>query len=351
METIFAHRLKSARLMAGLSMQELSDLVDNKISKQSISKYEKGIMKPDSELLIRFSKVLNVKPNYFFRPFEVELEKVDFRKKSNLSQKEISSINEKSKDFLERYIEIEEHLGINQKFENPISDIQINSIDDIEKAVLVLRKEWKLGLNPLSNIFEMLENKGFKIFEVKASKAFDGLSSVIGNNIPILVINEITDILRRRFTVLHELGHILLQLPKNCSKHEIEHYCNYFAGSFLIPKQVLISELGVKRKTLIVKEVVEIKEYYGISLQDIIYRAKELDIISEQSVKRFCHFIKSYSKNKKEISLGEYKGKEKSERFQQLLYRAYAEQIVSQSKVAELLNTTLPYLKQNLQLI
>ncbi len=351
MENIFAHRLKSARLMAGLSMQELSDLVEKKVSKQSISKYEKGVMKPDSELLIKFSKALNVKPDYFFRPFEIKLEKVDFRKKSSLSQKEINSINEKSRDFLERYIEIEQHLGINQKFDNPIKNIKINKPDDIEQAVLILRKEWKLGLNPLSNIFEMLENKGFKIFEVKASKSFDGLSSIVGNSIPILVINEITDILRRRFTILHELGHILLQLPKKCSKKETEHYCNYFAGSFLIPKQVLISELGIKRNTVIIKELIEIKEYYGISLQALVYRARELGIISEQSAKRFWRFIKSSPEKQKEIGLGEYRGKEKSERFKQLLYRAYAEQIISQSKFAELLNTTLPFLKQNLQLI
>ncbi len=351
METIFANRLKSARLMAGLSMQDLSNLVDKQISKQAISKYEKGIMKPNSQLLIKFSKALNVKPEYFFRPFEIELEKVDFRKKSTLSKKEIKSINAKSKDFLERYIEVEEHLGINQKFENPIQNIKINSVEDIERAVLVLRKAWKLGLNPLSNIFEMLENKGLKIFEVEASKAFDGLSSIVGDSIPLLVINQITDILRRRFTILHELGHVLLQLPKECSNNEVEHYCNYFAGSFLIPKQVLISELGIKRNTVILKELIEIKEYYGISLQAIVYRARELNIISEQSAKRFWHFIKSTPERQKEIGLGVYKGKEKSERFKQLLYRAYAEQIISQSKVAELLNTSLPLLKQNLQSI
>lgn len=351
MENIFAQRLKSARIMAGLSMQKLSDLLDNVISKQSISKYEQGSMKPDSELLIKLSKVLMVKPDYFFRPFEISLQKVDFRKKCSLSQKEINSINEKSRDFLERYIEVEQHLGINHQFENPIADIKINKLADIEDAVLELRKKWKLGLNPLSNIFEMLENKGFKIFEIVASQSFDGLSSIVDNTIPILVINRISDILRRRFTILHELAHVLLQLPNNSSKKEIEHYCNYFAGSFLIPKQVLISELGIKRNTVILKELIEIKEYYGISLQALVYRARELKIISEQSAKRFWQFIKSSPEKQQEIGLGKYQGKEKSERFNQLLYRAYAEQIISQSKVAELLNTNLPWLKQNLQLI
>jgi len=349
MKEVFAYRLKSARKMKGFSMQSLADELG--VSRNMISKYETGKSLPDSARLIELANILGVKSGFFFRPFSIELEKVDFRKKTALSKKEEQSINEKSKDFLERYIEVEEHLGIYQEFENPILKIEINSIEDIEHAVLELRKKWQLGLNPLSNIFEMLENKGFKIFEVKASKSFDGLSSIIANNIPILVINEMSDILRRRFTILHELGHILLQIPENCSYKQIENYCNYFAGSFLIPKQVLIAELGIKRHSVILKELIDIKEYYGISLQALMYRARNLEIISEQSARRFWQFIRSSADKQKEIGLGEYKGKEKSDRFNQLLYRAYAEEIISKSKVAELLNTTLLDLKQNLQLI
>jgi len=351
MENLFGNRLKSARRMAGWSLQDLSDSMDNKISKQAISKYEKGIMMPDSEVLIALSKALKVKPDYFFRPFEIELEKVDFRKKCALSQKEIASINEKSRDFLERYLEIEQHLGIEQKFENPICEITINSPQDIEAATLKLRKDWNLGLDPLTNVFETLENKGFKIFEIKASESFDGMSSIVGGTLPILVINDIEDVVRRRFTILHELGHVLMQFPKDSTKQQIVRYCNTFAASFLLPQQALVLALGAKRHSIVLNELIDIKEQYGISLQALVFRAKELNIISAESAKRFWIFIKGTQESIKEVGLGQYRGKEKSERFNHLLYRAYAEQIISRSKLAELANTPLQQLEENLRLL
>jgi len=49
---MFGERLKSARKMAGLSMQTLADKMDNVVTKQAISKYEKNRMKPDGRFLL-----------------------------------------------------------------------------------------------------------------------------------------------------------------------------------------------------------------------------------------------------------------------------------------------------------
>ena len=106
MNTIFALRLKQARLMRGLSMDELCSRIG--ISKQSISKYENSKMMPDSTILLALSNILNVKIDYFFRPINVKVEQIEFRKKSKLGQKKISSIKEIIKDKIERYLEIEE---------------------------------------------------------------------------------------------------------------------------------------------------------------------------------------------------------------------------------------------------
>ena len=88
MKEIFAHRVKSARKMAGFSQQNLADKLNNIISKQAISKYEKGEMLPDSQVLLNLADVLNVKPDYFFRKPVVNLSEIEFRKKSKLSIKE-----------------------------------------------------------------------------------------------------------------------------------------------------------------------------------------------------------------------------------------------------------------------
>ena len=103
MNTVFAQRIATARKMAGLSMDQLATL--SGLSKNAISRYEKGVMRPDSSNLIKLSKALNVKVDYLFRKPTVELEALEFRKKARLGLKSIDSIKYRVMDRLERYLE------------------------------------------------------------------------------------------------------------------------------------------------------------------------------------------------------------------------------------------------------
>lgn len=85
MKQIFSQRLKSARLINGLSMDSLCEKMNHIVSKQSISKYEKGIMMPDSTILIALSKALNVSVDFFFRPYKMGQRKtLSSEKRANL---------------------------------------------------------------------------------------------------------------------------------------------------------------------------------------------------------------------------------------------------------------------------
>ena len=81
----FANRLISARKMAGLSLQSLADKLDNVVSKQSLNKYEQGKMRPDSELVIAISNILNVPVNYFYTEpaMTIDFSNMGFRKYSS----------------------------------------------------------------------------------------------------------------------------------------------------------------------------------------------------------------------------------------------------------------------------
>jgi transcriptional regulator with XRE-family HTH domain len=116
----FAERLKSARKMNGYSLQDLADNMAVQISKQALNKYESGVMKPDSEILSALCKALNVSSDYFNREttFSID-ENVSFRKLKKLSAKEQEKVKQKTADFLERYFELENLLGISAPFHNP----------------------------------------------------------------------------------------------------------------------------------------------------------------------------------------------------------------------------------------
>ena len=98
MKDIIAKRIKSARNLAGFSLRELSDRMEGIVSHNAIKKYEMGLMMPDSKVLLALANALNVKTDYFFRPYEVSIENIEFRKKSKLLVKEANSIKEKVTD-------------------------------------------------------------------------------------------------------------------------------------------------------------------------------------------------------------------------------------------------------------
>lgn len=61
----FSIRLREARQMMGLSMDKLVERTHGAITKQSISRYEKGIMRPKRDALQAIAKALNISEEYF----------------------------------------------------------------------------------------------------------------------------------------------------------------------------------------------------------------------------------------------------------------------------------------------
>ena len=117
METkeVFAKRLKQARQRAGLSMEGLSAKTGKEVTKQTISKYEAGKAMAGSQILIKLSKALGVPVDYFFRPYTFDVSEVEisFRKKASIGVKDQTILKLKIQDEVERFIDIENILGIN----------------------------------------------------------------------------------------------------------------------------------------------------------------------------------------------------------------------------------------------
>lgn len=341
MKQIFGERFKSARVLNGLSLQDLADKLEQKVSRQALHKYEKGEVIPDSEMINLLSTALNVRPDFFFRETAVQLGEIEFRKLSKLPAKEESRIIESVKDKLSRYLELEEILSIQVEFKNPLNGWKtIASIEDIENAAQKVRNEWNIGNGALSNCIELLEDNQIKVVEVDAGDSYDGLQTWVKKTIPIIAFNrdKVKSADRKRFTVLHELGHLLLPL-NGLPENEKEKYCHQFAAAMLLPREAAEKELGMGRTKLLIPELGALKKQYGISMQAIVMRAKDLDIISDNYCKQFFFLVKQMGWKVNEPV--EYIGEEKSNRFEQLLFRALAEELISMSKAAALNNQSI----------
>lgn len=331
---MFGDRLKRARVKAGYSMQELADKANNIVSKQAISQYEKEQKNPSSNVLIELSNALNVKVEYFFRNVNVEISKVDFRKHSSFGVKKQNIVKERVREYLERYIQVEEILDIESKFENPLKNEIINSFEDIEELADKLRGEWNLGLDAIGNVIEMLEGQNIKVILISDEEKFNGLSGQANNDEkhPFVVLNNNKSLSndRKRFTALHELGHLLL------SNHKLdeEKVSDRFAGAFLFPRESVLKEFGEKRKKVSYEELNHIKQKYGISIAGIVFRLHQLEIIPKSMYDKFWRIYGNRASNLD--TKYPYEKVEEIRRFENLIAHAYSENLISLSKLSEL---------------
>jgi len=183
MKNTFVSRLTAARKMAGLSLQNLADKLGYVLSKKRLNKYEHGKMKPDSDLVISVAYILHFPVDYLFsEPAVVKiLKNMDFRKYgSKISKTEQEFIEEKAKEALKRYLELENILNLNEFVSYYNYPTKISTAQETEKAANELRKEWNLGYDPIPDVVEMLEDKGYKVLEIEAPVSFDGLKAFTG---------------------------------------------------------------------------------------------------------------------------------------------------------------------------
>ena len=347
---IFARRLKLARIKAKLSMEALCNSMNGLVSKQAISKYESAKMLPSSTVLISLASNLNVDVDYFFRPFTFEIDdfNMSFRKKADVGSKETSALKVQIQDDVERYLEIEEILGVKESYLKQIQCNKIETISDVETYALMVRQYWSLGIDGIANVQETLESHGVKLIYTDAPESFDGVSGIVNGTHSIIVLNsKKTNIERRRLTSLHELGHLLLneKFPTELPQKEQEKLCNAFASEMLLPSEI-ISCYFRNNSSIAIEELVSLSEAYGISIDAIVHKLHSLRIVNDDRYRSFYIRKSKYASFKRLVEESRYK-ECKIDRFKSMVYSALAQQLISVNKAASLLQCSVDHVRKN----
>lgn len=344
-------RLKQARDALGLSLRGLEAAIQRQVSAQSIGKYERNEMMPGSTILLALAKALNVTPEYLLSTREIELEGIDFRKEPQAGAKEERAVQAVVLDKVERYLEIEELWpDADQKWSAPLRDeFTINSIEDAEKAAKALREIWNLGIDPIPLMAELLEEMGVKVValdlpeDVSGSKAFVKRKQY--DNVPIVVVNQKHNGERQRFTLAHELAHLVLRFP-SLSDLDQEKAANRFAGAFLMAKEMVYRLIGENRTSISLGELAELKKIFKVSIAALVVRCRQLGVLTQAAYGRLWAEIKALGWNT-QLSNEPYPfDPEKPQRMERLCLRAVAENAISESKAAELLQISVRKLEQ-----
>lgn len=332
-------RLKLARAAAGLSLRALEDKARGVVTAQAIGKYERDEMMPSSTVLIALARALGVTEDYLLNPAEVELVAVEFRKHKLTSVKEDATVRARILSEVERYVEIERILHLDDGAPALPKKRAVRTLEDVEAAATELRKAWQLGDDAVLNVCEFLEEKGIKICAIALPEKVSGVQAVVSQarapKLPVIVVNAEHSGERQRFTLAHELGHLVLDVK---GALDTEVACQRFAGAFLVPADLLEREVGRTRKAMTSRELFELKLIFGVSAQAIAYRCKDLGIISRTTL---AGVFKLFSARGWRLEEPLPWRKERPARFERLTIRALAEGLISESKASELLQKTV----------
>jgi len=353
MENVFALKLKELRNRYQYSLQDLADQIG--VAKQSIHKFESGLVSPSDQTILKLADVFNVPYSFFYdnpEAFSFNFENIKFRDGHKIEEREElqDDIKREVLNYISRFVVLEKLMGITRDFENPLSGLEIMDEKDIEKAAKLLRKKWKIGNDPISDVVETLETKGIFVVEITRPDNFTGLSGMLNEDIPLIVLNDnCLTVERKRFTALHELGHIILEFAEDFTDQKVEFFCNYFAGAILIVDEALYSELGKNRTVISLSELRRIKEGYGISIQAIIVRARTTGFINYQTYKDWSKSYEEWRESEtRENDFGHFNCTEKATKFNTLLLQGVTEKRISWSKASELTGKKIDVLKKEM---
>ncbi|HEY2738899.1 MAG TPA: XRE family transcriptional regulator [Thermoanaerobaculia bacterium] len=332
-------RIQQARKIRGFSLRDVGEQAN--LSAQAISKYERGLDIPGSASLLRLSRALDLPVEFFVRPQRVLAIEPDYRKRSTLPKKQEEALQARILGWLDRYLEIEE-IRFRDSGEPAFPagfPKSVETLEAVEQAALALRDAWQLGRDPIESLTELLEDKGIRVGLVEAEQRFDACTfraEVDGRFLPVIVARQDLPGDRQRFSLAHELGHLMLE-PSG--KLGAEQAANRFAASFLVPASAARFELGDHRRSLDLYELHLLKHKYGLSMQGWLYRARDLGILDESRAASLFRWFRSEGWHRTEP--GDPYPPEKPTRFEKLVMQALAEDLISETRAAEILGKPL----------
>lgn len=287
-------RLQRARKAKGLSLRALADQIGT--SAMAISKYERGLTEPSSDVLGRLLVALDIDQAFLAGQHDIVLDDVEYR---TLHEVGLSAIQEKRiladvTSQLETRLECEKLIPSLRPgdYELPELPEHVTDYDEIEAIADTLRRAWDLSDQPIKNLLSVVEQHGIRVFTTEMDRAerFDGFSAVNGGQ-PIIVLGSGWAGDRQRFTLAHELGHHVLK-GRLAAQLDEENACHRFAGAFLVPRPRVIAILGWHRKAIAPYELYVLKHEWGISMQAWVHRAHDAGVISEQAMQAHWSIFK-----------------------------------------------------------
>jgi Zn-dependent peptidase ImmA (M78 family)/DNA-binding XRE family transcriptional regulator len=276
-----------AREAAGLTQHQLAQTLG--VSQGKVSKLEAGLLQPDEALLVKAATLLRCTEAFFSSESpRFHLSPVLHRKQQKLGVKALKGIHARLR---RRRIEVGRLLEATE-IESSLPHIDANRDGwSPQRVAQELRILWQMPRGAVASVTQLLEDAGVVVVPVDfATDTIAGLSTPMSDGTPPMVFVSTTvpgD--RQRFTLAHELGHLVMHFHDDrFLDDEFEAEADQFAAEFLAPASDIRGHLS----RLSLQQAAQLKSHWGIAIQAVIRRARDLDQISDH---RYTMMMKDIS--------------------------------------------------------
>ena len=268
---------------------------DSGVTQAAVSKYEAGVRQVDEDVLPRFANALNYPPRFFRQAATIKgpgISEFFHRKRAKISLTLLQQVYALA-DI--RRLEIAKLLESCEEFYPSLPSFPIQEYDDDPaKIARTVRATWQVPLGPLFNVTRTLEQNGCIIVAHDfKTRALDGFSYCSTGMPPIFHLNTELPPDRWRWTLAHELGHIVMHSEigeSGSTPKQAEQQADIFAGEFLAPGH----ELKPLLWNLDFQRLAALKREWKISMQALVMQAYRLGAINDQQRQRmFVHLSRA----------------------------------------------------------
>jgi len=286
-------RLTQARHLAGMTKKDLAERIG--VTPAAVGQYETGMSRPRPDLVPRLADALGVPPAFFLpgRPhgrLDGSIAHLESPRSTRAHQRARATA------FAEQVWELAHALEKQVRLPHVVLP-RLSGAEpsgDPAQAARALRRLWGLGTGPLSHIVRNMEAHGIVVVFLPPDEdaiTVDAFStSRPPRPIVVLTAHRFDDVHRYRFTAAHELGHLMLHGGTASKDAPREREADVFAAEFLTPRDSILPELPGR---LDLRRLVELKRTWGVSVDSLLYRCREVGLISDSAASRAHQRLKT----------------------------------------------------------
>lgn len=268
--------LRIARQRKGFQQGEAADRLG--VAQATLSRSENGIVEPSEDLIERAVSVYGLPRSFFFQPDTVYGAPVSvhpmWRKKTSVPAKEmdrlVADLNIRIMHLrrLLEAAEVDPGLGVPQ--------LDVDDYGDPEAIAGIVRAHWKVPPGPIANLTAHVEAAGVVVVHSNLGQSsVSGVTFAVPGLPPLIILNSDQPADRLRFTLAHELGHLVMH---RFPTPNMEDEANAFAGALLMPAKDIRPYFVGRRVDFAL--LAALKPEWKVAMQSLLMRARALGAVT-----------------------------------------------------------------------